>query len=119
MQEFTDAMTSFPAVTFTAALVVIIGYWLLVLLGASERGSLDGEVNPDAPGPRGLPVVAAASLVITLAWILSVAGAVLLRRSEIEGLLYAVLAVAGLIVSLALAYTVIRLLMRASRRLSP
>jgi multicomponent Na+:H+ antiporter subunit G len=34
MGEFVDAALGFPAVLFTFLLVVVVGYWILVLLGA-------------------------------------------------------------------------------------
>ncbi|MET8957485.1 hypothetical protein [Streptomyces sp. NPDC004533] len=61
-------------------------------------------------------MAAAASLAIVLAWLFSLGGSLLLRRSEVSGLLYALLALAVLVFSLALAYTVVRTLIRGRRR---
>ncbi|MFJ4791081.1 hypothetical protein [Streptomyces sp. NPDC088794] len=114
MQEIADTAVGFPTVTFTAALVVIAGFWLRVLLGRIQRDSFDSDVATDAPGGYDLPVAAAASFVIALAWMFSLGGSVFLRRSEIPGLLYALLAVTVLVGSVALAYVVTRVAMWAS-----
>ncbi|WP_405905283.1 hypothetical protein OG742_04035 [Streptomyces sp. NBC_00828] len=117
MREIADAAVTFPAVTFTTALLVVAGFWLLVLLGRAERDGFDSDADTNALGMGDLPVAATASLVIALAWISSLVGSVLLHRSEVSGLLHALLAVAVFVVSLALAYAATRTVAQARRRL--
>ncbi|MGW3413127.1 hypothetical protein [Streptomyces sp. NPDC000888] len=114
MQEIADAAVGFPTVTFTAALVVLTGFWLLVLLGRARPESFDSDVDADVLGVGGRPVAATASLVIALAWVFSLGGSVLLRHSGIADLGYALLAVAVFVGSLVLAHVVTRVAMRES-----
>ncbi|MEU6379306.1 hypothetical protein [Streptomyces sp. NPDC046909] len=106
MQEITDAAVGFPTVMLTVSLVVVTGFWLLVLLSRAQRDGLVSAAGAD------LPVAAAATLVIALAWVFSLGGSVLLLRPEISGPVYAVLAVAVLAGSMVLAYGVARMVMR-------
>ena len=109
MRDFVDAALGFPAVIFSFLLIVVIGYWLLVLLGAAGLDMLDADVDadsgPDADGApggvggalavlrlSGVPVAVVLSLLITLAWFVSLVGTVLLHRA---GLAAAALAGAG------------------------
>ncbi|WP_189890660.1 hypothetical protein [Streptomyces xantholiticus] len=41
---------------FTAALVVVIGFRLMVLLGAAVHDGFDADVDTDAPSLGGVPV---------------------------------------------------------------
>lgn len=52
MDEFIAAIVSFPTVVFTVALFVVVGYWLLALIGGvgsdlldSAAGKIDGAVD--------------------------------------------------------------------------
>lgn len=52
MDEFIEAIVSFPTVLFTGALFVVVGYWLLALIGGvgsdlfdGAAGKLDGAVD--------------------------------------------------------------------------
>jgi hypothetical protein len=108
-----DAALGFPAAIFSFLLVVVIAYWLLVLLGAAGVDLLDADLDTDAgpdadaaPGGGeggvggalavlrlgGVPVTLVLSLLITLAWFVSLVGTVLLHRT---GLAAAALAGAG------------------------
>ncbi|MFC0527944.1 hypothetical protein [Phytohabitans kaempferiae] len=115
MGEFLDAALGFPAVIFTFLLVVVIGYWLLVLLGALDIEALDFDADGDVLGGvgfAGVPVAVTASLLIAVAWFVSLAGTVLLG----DVLLLAILA---LVVALVAAWFVTWLLVRPLRRLFP
>ncbi|OAH10386.1 hypothetical protein [Streptomyces jeddahensis] len=81
MAEFLYATATFPAVLFTAALMVVIVFWLLVLLGAADHDSFDADVDTDALSLGGVPVSVSASLLIALSWFCSVTGSVLLART--------------------------------------
>ena len=81
---FVGAALGFPAVVFTFALVVVIGYWVLVLLGGLGIDALDGEDGSDfldGLGLGGVPAAVVLSLLIAVAWFVSLAGAVLLDRA--------------------------------------
>jgi hypothetical protein len=45
MDEFIAAIVSFPTVIFTVALLVVIGYWLLALIGGVGSDLLDGAAG--------------------------------------------------------------------------
>lgn len=81
MPGFLQAVSTFPAVLFTAGLVVVIGFWLLVLLGAADADGFDADVDSDAVSLGGVPVSVSASLLIVLSWFFSVTGSVLLART--------------------------------------
>jgi hypothetical protein len=78
MGGFVEAVLSFPTVVFTPLLVVVIGYWLVVIVGGA-----DPETDPDGGdagvlgflGLGGVPVSVVVSLLVALAWFGSLAGA--------------------------------------------
>ena len=90
MSEFLDAALAFPAVLFTFALLVVVVYWLIVLVGAAEVDALDGGggVASEATGGgfsgavaalrlHGVPVTVVLSMLTAVAWFVSLAGAAL------------------------------------------
>ncbi|MGW7056709.1 hypothetical protein [Streptomyces sp. NPDC054887] len=81
MDEFLHATATFPTVLFSAALVVVVGFWLLVLLGAARHDSFDSDVDTEALGLGGVPLSVSASLLIALCWFFSVTGWLLLSRT--------------------------------------
>lgn len=120
MGEFFDVAFRFPAALFTFLLVVVIGYWLLVLFGAVEldTGSAleslgaDGDAGAGAGaglagilaglGLGGMPVSVALSLLVAAGWFASLAGGVLLGSLDVDtwalvGLSIVVLAAAAVI----------------------
>lgn len=119
MAEFLQAAAGFPTVLFTSALLVVIGFWLLVLAGAADPGSFDADVDTDAAGLGGVPVSVAASLLIALGWFGSLSGSVLLARAGLAGLPFHLLRVAVLAASLVLAWWVTRALVRPLAKLFP
>ncbi|UXY24373.1 hypothetical protein N8I84_02305 [Streptomyces cynarae] len=74
---FVEAATGFPVLLFTAALVVVVCFWLLVALGVTALDSFDADVELDGWGMGGVPVAVALSLLTVLAWFLGVGGRVL------------------------------------------
>ncbi|MBT2390287.1 hypothetical protein J7E87_12840 [Streptomyces sp. ISL-1] len=119
MTEFLDAAVGFPTVLCTSALLVMIGFWLLVLLGAAESDMFDTDVDTDALSLGGVPVSVSASLVIALAWFASFTGSVLLNRTGMSGALLHLLGAALLFASLLFAWRVTRLLVRPLAKLFP
>ncbi|WP_424534788.1 hypothetical protein ACOZ38_31945 [Sphaerisporangium viridialbum] len=119
MGEFVDTALSFPAVIFSFLLVVVVGYWALVLLGGAGLDVLDADDATGAGhdigplgvlGLGGVPATVAFSLLIAFAWFISLAGTALVG-SPSGGTRAALLAVA-----LAWAWVVTRLLVLPLRR---
>lgn len=119
MDEFLSAAIGFPAVIFGAALVVIVCFWLLVLVGAVGHDSFDADLDTGPVGLGGVPVAVSVSLLIAFAWFGSLTGTVLLRQSDTGSATRAVLAVAVLAGSLLLAWGAVRLLVHRFRRFFP
>ncbi|WP_405795876.1 hypothetical protein [Streptomyces sp. NBC_01506] len=122
MREFIDAALGFPTFLFTAALIVVVGFWLLVLAGAAETDSFDSDVDLDTAGIGGVPVTVAFSLLTAVAWFSSLAASVLLRRFgafDASGLVRAALALTVLAGAALLAWWATRLLVRPLHTLFP
>ncbi len=70
MSEFLHVALDFPTVIFSFLLIVVIGYWVVVITGLFD---LDGA---DAPwlGFGGVPAGITLSLLIATAWLLSLIG---------------------------------------------
>ncbi|MFD7860785.1 hypothetical protein [Streptomyces sp. NPDC057682] len=119
MREFLDAALSFPTVLFSAALVVVIAFWLLVLVGAADHHSFDADLDAHAAGIGGVPVTLSVSVMVAVGWFISLTGAVLLHHSDAAGTLRAVLACAVLAGALLVSWAVVRLLVRHFRRFFP
>ncbi|MFI1014407.1 hypothetical protein [Streptomyces sp. NPDC020965] len=84
MTEFLAALVRFPTVLFTAALVVAVVFWLLVLCGVAAADSFDTDLDTDALHLGGVPVAVSASLLIALAWFLGLTGSVLLTHTGFD-----------------------------------
>lgn len=115
--DFVGAALGFPAVVFSCALLVVIGYWVFVLLGAADLDVFDYDTS--GIGLAGIPVTVVASLMIAVAWFVSLAGTVLLDRVDVPGVALALLSVAVLVIAVACAWLVARLLLLPLRRLLP
>ncbi|MFF4567232.1 hypothetical protein [Streptomyces sp. NPDC001435] len=109
MQEIVDAVVSFPTVTFTAALVVVVGFWVFVFITRPGRDGRHPRAATGALDREGIAATAAASLVLGLSWISSLAGSLLLRGLEVADSLHTVLAVLLLVGAVALAVLATRL----------
>ncbi|MFI6814130.1 hypothetical protein ACIBG7_17065 [Nonomuraea sp. NPDC050328] len=106
MSDFIDAALDFPAVVFTFLLLVVVAYWLIVLTGLAE---LDDELP--WLGLGGVPAGVTLSLLIPIAWFLSLAGGLLVSHT--------LLRVAVLAVALTGAWYITRLLVIPLRKLFP
>ncbi|MFE9687186.1 hypothetical protein [Streptomyces sp. NPDC006285] len=78
MRTFSEAATGFPSLLFTAALIVVLGFWLLVACGAVRADSFDSDADLGAWGLGGVPVAVALSVLTAFAWLLSLSAVVLL-----------------------------------------
>lgn len=116
MREFLDAALSFPAMLFSAALVVVIAFWLLVLVGAADHHSFDADLDTDLAGIGGVPVTVSVSVMVAVGWFTALTGSVLLHRGDTTGPARAALACGVLAGALLVAWAVVRLLVRHFRR---
>lgn len=115
MGEFIDAALGFPAVLFTFLLVIVVAYWILVVVGALDIEALDFDADSDVLGGigfAGVPVAVTASLLVAVAWFVSLVGTVLFGDVLL-------LAIVALIVALVVAVFVTRLLVIPLRRIFP
>jgi len=119
MGEFLHATATFPAVLFTAALAVVIGFWMLVLVGGADPDSFDADVDSSALGLGGVPVSVSASLLIALSWFFSVTGSVLLSLTGWPDALVDVLGVLVLFASLVGSWRLTRVVRRPLAKLFP
>lgn len=91
MSEFLTAILTFPTALFTFALLVVVGFWLLVLSGGVEPDLLDGTESSsvvgasDALGLNGVPVPIAVTGVVTVSWFTSLIGMVLVGALGVSG----------------------------------
>lgn len=109
MARFVDAVLEFPTVLFSFMLVVVIVYWVLVLLGG-----LGMELSDDfltSLGLRGVPGAVALSLLLVVAWFVSLVGVVLVEGTPARA--------AVLVVALLAGWLCAGLVARASRAMFP
>jgi hypothetical protein len=119
MRVFLEAVTGFPTLLFTAALVVVVGFWVLVAFGAAGSDSFDADADLDAWGMGGVPVAVAFSLLTATGWFLSLGATVLLDPVALSGLLAGLTNLVVLTVALLGAWRATRLLVRPLHRLFP
>ncbi|NGO43491.1 hypothetical protein [Streptomyces ureilyticus] len=119
MRAFLEAASGFPTLLFTAALVVAVGFWVLVAFGAAGSDSFDAEADLDAWGMGGVPVAVAFSLLTVLAWFLSLGAAILLDAYVPSGILGGLLRLVVPIGVLLAAWRLTCLFVRPLHRLCP
>lgn len=99
MGEFTAVALGFPTVCYGGALVVVVGYWGLVLIGAADshgpghhghfapahHGHRSHVNLPAAAGLGGVPMIVALSLLTALTWFVSLVGSVALDAAGLPG----------------------------------
>jgi hypothetical protein len=109
MGGFVEAALEFPTVIFSILLLIVIGYWLLVLFGATDVEDADGFGDfVGGLGLGGAPVAVVGSILIALAWFASLVGGVLF-----SGLAFAAVT---LVIALVLAWLCTRLLLVPLRK---
>ncbi|MGW1157497.1 hypothetical protein ACWD5Q_27315 [Streptomyces sp. NPDC002513] len=119
MRVFVEAATGFPGLLFTAALVVVVCFWLLVGLGVTASDSFDPDVDLGGWGMGGVPVAVALSLLTVLAWFLGVGASVLFAALAPSGTMTGVLRPVVSAAALYAAWRLTRLLVRPLHRLFP
>jgi hypothetical protein len=78
MRTVFTAAVGLPTIVLTAALVVVVCFWLLVAMGAARAGAFDTDVDLRTWRMDGVPVSVALSLLTLFAWCASVGAGVLL-----------------------------------------
>ncbi|MDX2680399.1 hypothetical protein [Streptomyces soliscabiei] len=86
MRTFLVAATGLPTILLTAALVVVVCFWLLAAVGVADVDSFDTDVDLRAWRMGGVPVAVAFSVLTALAWSLSVGAAVVVAVLAPPGL---------------------------------
>lgn len=144
MRTFVEAATAFPTVVFSAALLVVLGYWLLVAFGAASADAVDGfgwsggtgssgassgfgvaggsggtDGGSGGWGAGGVPVAVGFSLVTALAWFLSLAAWTLLVPPGLDRMPGLLAACALLVAAPMCAWPVARLFVRPLAPLFP
>ncbi|WP_328743842.1 hypothetical protein OHT57_00735 [Streptomyces sp. NBC_00285] len=116
MRTFLAAATGLPTILLTAALVVVVCFWLLAAVGAAAVASFDTDVDLRAWRMGGVPVTVAFSVLTVLAWCLSVGAAVLLAvyayPGPVAGMLRLVVPVGALFIAWAATCLIVRPLHR-------
>lgn len=92
MDLFLSAAFEFPTVLFTPMLIVVLGYWIFVIVGAADTEMLDSvDTGGDAAGlsavlsKAGLgrvPVTVALTMLICVAWFVSMMGSIVTSLIE-------------------------------------
>jgi Protein of unknown function (DUF1449) len=82
MDQFVDAVLAFPTALFTFLLLVVLGYWLIAVFGGIEFDGDETEATgftwwAASLGLGGIPVAVAVSLLVVIAWFVSLVGGVL------------------------------------------
>jgi hypothetical protein len=121
---FLGVALSFPTVLFSFLLVVVVGYWLLVLTGVLDLGDdLDVDGVPGGVlaglGFGGLPSAIVFSLLVAVAWFVSLAGTALLDGWGLGAAARIAVSVGVLLAALAVAWLVTRLVAVPLGRLFP
>ncbi|MFI2347122.1 hypothetical protein ACH492_08690 [Streptomyces sp. NPDC019443] len=112
MRTFLVAATGLPTILLTAAVVVVVCFWLLAGVGAVGIDSFDTDVDLRAWRLGGVPVAVAFSVLTVLAWSLSVGAAVVVAvfvlPGPVTGLLRLVVPVGALLVAWATTCLIVR-----------
>ncbi|GAB2595936.1 hypothetical protein GCM10027168_30820 [Streptomyces capparidis] len=119
MGGFVDVALSFPTVVLSPALLVVAGFWLLVLLGGVEHDALDAHAGAAASGAGAVPAAVGGSVFVALSWLAGLTGSVLVARAGTSGVTHLVLASAALLLSLLVAWRLTRWVARPLARLLP
>lgn len=134
MTEFIGAALSFPAVIFSFALVVVIGYWAVALLGGIGIDVLDTDFDTDTDtgdgsagvggflagiGLGGVPVTVVLSLMISISWFGSLVGTVILDQFELSTPLLVALGLVAIAAAVVIAWLLTALVTMAIRRNLP
>jgi hypothetical protein len=119
MRTFLVAATGLPTILLTAALVVVVCFWLLVAVGVAAPDSFDRDVDLRAQRMGGVPVAVVFSLLTAVAWALSVGATIALTSVAPPGPVTGLLRLAVPVAALPAAWPTTRWIVRRLHRLSP
>ncbi|MFE9765292.1 hypothetical protein ACFYPC_12310 [Streptomyces sp. NPDC005808] len=119
MWTFLAAATGLHTILLSAALVVVVCFWLLVAVGAAAVDSFDTDVDLGRWHLGGVPVTVALSLVTVVAWSLSVGTAVALDVFAPAGPAVGLLRPGVPVGALFVAWSLTRRIVRPLHRLFP
>ncbi|GAA3496561.1 hypothetical protein GCM10019016_036620 [Streptomyces prasinosporus] len=119
MRTFVEAAAGLPTLLFTAALVVVLCFWLLVAAGVADSRGFDSDADLDALGMGGVPVAVAFSLLTAFAWLLATGAGVLLAATVPEGPAAGLLRLLAACGAPLASWRLTRLAVRPLRRLFP
>ncbi|MCH0539776.1 hypothetical protein I3F58_09410 [Streptomyces sp. MUM 203J] len=112
MRDLLTAAIGFPTLPFTAALVIVLGFWMLALCRVTDRHAFDGDLPLGPLGLGGVPAAAAVSGVVLTGWFTSLAGSYALHRLTGPGVIRILLSLVLLGAALSAGQRVTRLLVR-------
>ncbi|MGP4052704.1 hypothetical protein [Streptomyces sp. 2A115] len=117
--EVIDAAAQFPTVIFTSALVVVLCFWFLVLLGRAGVRDFDADAPALARVFGGAPVAVAASVVTVSGWLVSLTGMLVMEWIGVTGFGAALARVTLLALSALVAWSVTHTLAGPLNKLFP
>lgn len=85
MRQVVGASVRFPTVSLTSALLVVAGFWLLVLLRRADVRAFDADAPRLSRAFNEIPVAVVATVVILSAWLVSLIGTLLLAVAHLKG----------------------------------
>ncbi|MFE0255792.1 hypothetical protein [Streptomyces sp. NPDC059010] len=119
MRTFLTVATGLPTILPTAALVVVVCFWLLVAAGLTSVDSFDADIDLRPWGLVGVPVAVVISTMTLLAWALSVGGNLLLALYTPSGAATGLLRLTVPVLALLVAWRLTCLFVRPLHRLFP
>ncbi|MBA9001748.1 OB-fold-containig protein [Thermomonospora cellulosilytica] len=129
MGGFIGLVFSFPTVLFTFSLLVVVGYWAFVVLGAADPELLDGDAGGAAADGLGgvlgalrlgdVPVTVALSLLIAFSWFFTLVGAVVLDSFDLSSPLEIALGLVALALAVVAGWLAACLVVMPLRRALP
>ncbi|WP_217212908.1 hypothetical protein [Streptomyces sp. AC550_RSS872] len=119
MRTFLAVATGLPTILLTAALVVVLCFWILVAVRLTSTHSFDADLDLRAWGMGGVPVAIALSSLTVLAWSLSVGGTLVLVAFTSPGPATGLLRMVVPVLALLAAWRMTRRFVRRLHRLFP
>ncbi|GHH23861.1 hypothetical protein [Streptomyces lanatus] len=119
MRTFLAVATGLPTILLTAALVVVLCFWILVAARLTSTHSFDADLDLRAWGMGGVPVAIALSSLTLLAWALSVGGTLVLVVFTSPGPAIGLLRMVVPVLALLAAWRMTRLFVRPLHRPFP
>ncbi|MFG3659406.1 hypothetical protein [Streptomyces sp. NPDC047706] len=119
MRTLLEAATGLPMIVLTAALVVLVCFWLLVAVRVATPAGFDADVDLGPWGMGGVPVSVALSSLTVLAWLLGIGATTALAAFLPPGPVTGLLRLAVPLPALVVAWRLTRLFVRPLHRLRP